>query len=52
MKSWEKRCLELLNNSIKSVPTELNELDWKEHLSNKTERLAEHISYAQLLCIK
>ncbi len=44
MKSWEKRCLELLNNSIKSVPTELNELDWKEHLSNKTERLAEHIS--------
>lgn len=44
MKSWEKRCLELLNNSLEYVPTELNELDWKEKLSTKTQRLSEHIS--------
>jgi len=44
MKSWEKRCLELLNNSIESLATELNELDWKEKLSTNTQRLSEHIS--------
>ncbi|MDP8268015.1 MAG: ATP-binding protein [Candidatus Tenebribacter davisii] len=44
MKSWEKRCLELLNKSLDSVPTELNELDWKENLSPNTQRLSQHIS--------
>jgi predicted HTH transcriptional regulator len=44
MKIWEKKCLEYLNKSLGKIATELNEIDWKEHLSDKTERLAEHIS--------
>ena len=44
MKSWEKSCLEYLNKSLGQITTELNEIDWKEHLSDKTERLVEHIS--------
>lgn len=44
MKSWERRCLEFLIKSLEPFPNELNELDWKEHLSNKTERFAQHLS--------
>lgn len=35
---------ELLAKSLKTVRTELNELDWKSDLSTKIERLAQHLS--------
>jgi predicted HTH transcriptional regulator len=44
MKAWEKRALELLEKSIRPVPQELNELDWKLDLSPNKIRLSEHIS--------
>lgn len=39
-----ERCDELIVRSLKPLPQELNELDWKEALSNNTERLKEHLS--------
>jgi len=44
MKDWEKKVKELLAKSLKTIPNELNELDWKSDLSTKTERLAQHLS--------
>jgi len=44
MKNWERRCLEYLIRSLEPFPNELNELDWKEHLSHKTERFSQHLS--------
>ncbi|RFM29684.1 ATP-binding protein [Deminuibacter soli] len=44
MKKWENRAFGLLDKSLHPVPSELNEIDWKSGLSNKTERLAQHIS--------
>ena len=41
---WKERAFNTLNSSLKPVPIELNELDWKSGLSPKTERLAQHIS--------
>ena len=43
MNTWKEKAIEILNNSLHPVPTELNELDWKSGLSEKTERLAQHI---------
>lgn len=40
----ENRLKELLHRSLNPVPVELNELDWKSALSEKTERLAQHLS--------
>ncbi len=34
----------LLKDSLKPVPSELNALDWKGGLSDKSERLAQHLS--------
>lgn len=42
--NWKENALNVLNNSLFPIPTELNELDWKSDLSCKTERLAQHIS--------
>lgn len=42
--NWKEKAIQLLNNSLYPIPTELNELDWKSGLSDKTERLAQHIS--------
>lgn len=42
--NWKENALNVLNNSLFPIPTELNELDWKSGLSCKTERLAQHIS--------
>lgn len=36
--------VELLDSSFYPIPTELNELDWRSGLSDKTDRLAQHIS--------
>ena len=44
MKIGQNRALDLLAKSLNPVPVELNELDWKSGLSNKSERLARHIS--------
>lgn len=41
---WKERALALLRDSLEPVPSELNEIDWKSGLSDKSERLAQHIS--------
>ena len=42
--NWKQRALDLLKDSLEPVPSELNEIDWKSGLSDKTDRLAQHIS--------
>ncbi len=44
MDNWINTALQLLQRSLKPVPQELNELDWKSGLSDKSDRLAQHIS--------
>lgn len=44
MKSWEKEAINWLEKSLTPFPQELNEIDWKLGLSEKTKRLAQHIS--------
>lgn len=44
MENWIHRAIQLLQKSLKPIPQELNELDWKSGLSDKSERLAQHIS--------
>jgi len=44
MKNWENRAMALLDRSLVPVPAELNEIDWKSDVSDKSERLAQHIS--------
>lgn len=41
---WKERAIALLKESLEPVPSELNEIDWKSNLSDKSERLAQHIS--------
>ena len=41
---WKEKAIKTLRDSLYPVPEELNELDWKSGLSNKTERLAQHLS--------
>lgn len=41
--NWKDKAIQLLNDSLFPVPTELNEIDWKAGLSPKTERLAQHL---------
>ncbi len=40
----EKRCRELLVKSLRPLPQEINELDWKVALSHKKDRLKKHLS--------
>ena len=42
--NWKERAMKSLRDSLYPVPEELNELDWKTALSEKSERLAQHIS--------
>lgn len=44
MKSWVKKAVEYLDHSLGKVPQELNELDWKENLSPRNDKLCQHIS--------
>ena len=44
MKIWQNRALALLDKSLSPVPVEMNEMDWKSGLSDKSERIARHIS--------
>lgn len=41
--NWKEKALDILEDSLYPVATELNELDWKSGLSCKTERLAQHL---------
>ena len=43
-KPWIERAMTLLEESLSSLPTEPNELDWKSGLSSNKERLVEHLS--------
>jgi predicted HTH transcriptional regulator len=42
--NWIEDAIKNLHNSLHPVKVELNELDWKSGLSEKSERLAQHIS--------
>ena len=42
--NWREKALNLLNDSLIPVPSELNDLDWKAGVSDKSDRLAQHIS--------
>lgn len=43
MDIWVKTAITLLKKSLHPIPQELNELDWKSGLSDKTDRLTKHI---------
>ncbi len=42
--NWKEKALRLLKDSLYPIPTELNEIDWKSGLSDKTDKLAQHLS--------
>ena len=42
--NWKETAIQQLEETLLPVPSERNGLDWKSLLSNKTERLAQHIS--------
>ena len=42
--NWKEDAIKNLHNSLHPVKVELNVLDWKSGLSEKSERLAQHIS--------
>lgn len=44
MTNLEALCIKLIEKSLNPFPCELNELDWKEALSSKKEKLSQHIS--------
>ena len=44
MTPLQTRAKELVNRCLQPVPCEINELDWKAALSDKSERLAQHLS--------
>jgi ATP-dependent DNA helicase RecG len=44
MKKWITAAVATLDTSLGPVPHELNELDWKQSLSPKKDRLAQHLS--------
>ncbi len=49
MKNWIPKAVEYLEQSLGKVPTELNEIDWKETLSPNNSKLCQHLSaYANL----
>ena len=43
-KNWIKNAISLLTASLGPVPHELNEIDWKEELSPKTDKLIQHLA--------
>ncbi len=44
MNHWVETAIQFLKRSLHPVPQELNEIDWKSGLSDKSDRLAQHIS--------
>ena len=50
MSNWKEKALDALHRSLYPVPHELNEIDWKSGLSDKTDRLAQNIcAFANLI---
>ena len=43
MITWQDKAVKLLENSLSPIPQELNRIDWKCALSDKSERLAQHL---------
>ena len=41
--NWKEKAMILLNRSLKPIPQEINEIDWKGGLSDNNERLAQHL---------
>lgn len=41
--NWREEALDALHRSLTPIPQELNEIDWKGGLSDKTDRLAQHV---------
>lgn len=41
---WVDKALDMLKKTLRPIPQELNELDWKERLSTNKSRLTEHLS--------
>ncbi len=44
MKNWIPKAIMYLVKSLGKVPSELNEIDWKEQLSPNNDKLCKHIS--------
>jgi predicted HTH transcriptional regulator len=45
MKIWEQTCIDLLHKSLLPTnPQELNEIDWKQDISNSNENISKHLS--------
>jgi predicted HTH transcriptional regulator len=44
MKNWIPKAFAYLEKSLGKIPSELNEIDWKEDLSPKNDKLCQHIS--------
>ena len=44
MKKWIRSAVKVLETCLGSVPHECNELDWKQSLSPKKDRLTQHLS--------
>lgn len=44
MKNWEAKAQYYLEKSLNPLPQEMNDLDWKSGLSDKSEKLAHHLS--------
>jgi len=44
MKKWITSAMQTLETCLKPIPHELNELDWKQNLSPKKDRLIQHLS--------
>lgn len=44
MKNWIPKAIAYLDKSLGKVPSELNEIDWKESLSPNNDKLCQHIS--------
>jgi ATP-dependent DNA helicase RecG len=51
MNHWVETAIQLLTNSLNPVPQELNEIDWKCGLSDKSERLAQQMVVIWLLVL-
>ena len=43
MSNWQKHAIKALEDSLYPVPQELNGIDWKCALSDKSDRLAQHL---------
>ena len=43
MSSWQDKAIKALEDSLHPIPQELNVIDWKCALSDKSDRLAQHI---------